>query len=323
MTSPPCLSAAGSGGLAMVDRRVLVTGGAGFIGSHVVRRLSEQGATVLVVDLQWPVDLPPRATFACVDVRDAALVETTRMFGADAVVHLAAQVSVPRSVSFPTADADVNISGTTRAAEAAAAAGAQLVFAASCAVYGVPRRLPVTEAHPLTPHSPYGMSKAAALMYLDLFTRDRGLEATSLVLGNVYGPSVHGRPQPGVIGAFVADALAGRPSTVHGTGGSTRDFVHVDDVVDAVLAACTTPVAGRFNIATGTETSVRDVLALVARATGEPRAQRHEAPRDGDVPRMRLDVSRARELLGWQPRTDLGAGVAALIQNSTGAEMGQ
>jgi UDP-glucose 4-epimerase len=211
------------------------------------------------------------------DIRSGGLPGIVAGFAPHVVVHLAAQVSVAESVRFPGADADVNVRGTVAVAEACAAAGSGLlVFAGSCAVYGDPAVLPVGEEHPLTPATPYGLSKASALGYAEWFAQFRGLPVTSLILGNVYGPGQHG----GVISQFLADAAAGRHCVLHGRGRATRDFVHVGDVADAVLRACASPAAGRVNISSGTETSTARVHELVAAAAGHavPRCPQQPGP---------------------------------------------
>jgi UDP-glucose 4-epimerase len=290
---------------------VLVTGGSGFIGTHVTSGLCQAGARVLSVDARAPRRRPPAACQAVqCDIRSGDLAGIVAGFAPHAVVHLAAQVSVAESVRFPGADADVNVRGTVAVAEACAAAGTGLlVFAGSCAIYGDPNVLPVGEEHPLAPVTPYGLGKASALGYAEWFAEFRGLPVTSLILGNVYGPGQHG----GVISQFLADAAAGRPCTLHGHGRATRDFVHVGDVTDAVLRACASPPAGRVNIGSGTETSIARVHELVAAAAGHAVPPVPAPARPGDIGRMSLRTSRAASLLGWAPATGLADGIAALV----------
>jgi len=246
------------------------------------------------------------------DIRSARVAELVAEFAPHIVVHLAAQVDVAHSVRSPAVDADVNVCGTITVAEAAATAGTELlVFAGSCAIYGAVTELPVGEGHELAPITPYGLSKAAALAYVEWFVRYRRLPATSLILGNVYGPAQKPH-RHGVISRFLADALAGRPSVQYGDGRATRDFVHVDDVTDAVLRACTAPAAGRVNIGSGTETSVALVRALISEATGQVIPPRPGEAHLGDIERMCLRIDRAATLLGWSPRIGLDEGIAAL-----------
>jgi UDP-glucose 4-epimerase len=226
--------------------RVLVTGGSGFIGTRVAGELCRAGAQVMSVDRRPPPQgFPASCQAETCDIRAPRLAALAAAFGPHVVVHLAAHVSVPESARRPAADADVNVRGTVTVAEAAAAAGAELlVFAASCAIYGPPARLPVGEDHPLAPLTPYGLSKAAALGYAEWFARHRRLPATSLILGNVYGPARPARGKGGVISQFLAAAADQRAPVLHGDGRATRDFVHLDDVADAVLRACAAPPPG-------------------------------------------------------------------------------
>jgi UDP-glucose 4-epimerase len=246
------------------------------------------------------------------DIRTARLAELVTEFAPQIVVHLAAQVDVPESMRSPAQDAEVNVRGTITVAEAAAAVGTELlVFAGSCAIYGAVTDVPVGEDHALAPITPYGLSKAAALGYIEWFARYRGLPATSLILGNVYGPA-HPAHRGGVISRFLADATEGRASVLHGGGRTTRDFVHVDDVTDAVLRACTAPAAGRVNIGSGIETSIGRVRALINEATGQVIPPVRGEALIGDIERMCLRIDRATTVLGWSSRIGLAEGIAAL-----------
>jgi UDP-glucose 4-epimerase len=299
--------------------RVLVTGGSGFIGTRVVGELCQAGAQVMSVDRRPPQQRFPASCQAeTCDIRAARLAALAAAFAPHVVVHLAAHVSVPESARRPAADADVNVRGTVTVAEAAAAAAAAagaelLVFAASCAIYGPPARLPVGEDHPLAPVTPYGLSKAAALGYAEWFARHRRLPVTSLILGNVYGPARPARGDGGVIRQFLTAATDQRAPVLHGDGRATRDFVHVDDVADAVLRACAAPPAGRVNIGSGTETSIAEVQAMVSEAAGQAIPPARGDARPGDIQRMCLRIDRAAALLDWSPRTSLAEGIAALI----------
>ncbi|MFI5492358.1 NAD-dependent epimerase/dehydratase family protein [Actinoplanes sp. NPDC051859] len=299
----------------LAGRRIVVTGAHGAIGSHLVRRLIASSADVLCLDTAPPTTSrlasPHLSTVRC-DIRSRALPATIAAHQPDVVVHLAAQVGIPVSVTQPGYDADVNIRGTIAVAEATAAAGARLVFAATCAIYGHPDRLPVTETAPLAPISPYGLSKAAAVQYLDWFAAHHRLPVTSLILGNVYGA---GTPNA-VVDRLVAAAAAGTPSVLHGDGNATRDFVHIDDVTEAFAAACLAPAAGRVNIGSGTETRIRDVHRLIACRIPHMVPALRSPARPGDIPRMHLDVVRAADALGWRARTGLASAVAALAYDA-------
>jgi UDP-glucose 4-epimerase len=303
--------------------RIVVTGGAGFIGSHVVHRLVDTGATVLVVDDLSNGDagnLPPVAELHVVDVRAETARRSIERFRPRAVVHLAAQVGVPVAMRNPIADADVNVRGTLTVLEATAEVGAAFVFASTCAIYGYvdAGALPIAEEHPFTPMTPYGMSKSAALRYVGWFVRHRAVAATSLVLGNVYGPRQHG----GVIPEFLDAALSSRPATIRGDGRQTRDFVHVHDATEAIVRACARPAAGIVNIGTGAETSVVELHELVTEVTGARAIVRH-VDRDADeVRRMQLAIDRARSRLAWQPRITLADGVRTLASDRAAEAVG-
>jgi UDP-glucose 4-epimerase len=246
------------------------------------------------------------------DIRSARLGEVVAGFAPQVVVHLAAQVDVPGSMRSPAEDADVNVRGTITVARAAVTAGTELlVFAGSCAIYGAVTDLPVGEDHARAPLTPYGLSKAAALGYVEWFARSGGLPATSLILGNVYGPA-HPVRRGGVISRFLADTTAGRASVLYGNGRTTRDFVHVDDVTDAVLRACAAPAAGQVNIGSGIETSIARVRSLISEAAGQVIPPVRGEAQVGDIERMCLRIDRAATVLGWSPRINLDDGIAAL-----------
>lgn len=298
----------------LLGRRVLVTGGSGFVGSRVIDALCRAGSWVLSVDeahLRGPA--PVGSGFEQCDVRSTRVAEIVTSFAPEVVVHLAARVDVAESLRRPVLDMDVNVRGTITVAEAAVEAGVELlIFAGSCAIYGVPGRLPVAEDHPMWPVTPYGLSKATALRYVEWFAEFRGLPATSLILGNVYGPGA----SSGVIGRFLSDAAERRTSVLHDSGRCTRDFVHIDDVAAAILQACALPAVGRVNIGVGVETSVSEAHALVSAATGHDLDPVSGPARDGDIERICLRNDRAIELLDWRPRITLADGIAALASEN-------
>ncbi|WP_050063011.1 NAD-dependent epimerase/dehydratase family protein [Rhodococcus sp. RD6.2] len=305
--------------------RVVVTGGAGFIGSTLVDRLRGDGHRVLVVDdlsrgrednltdalATGAVDLQT------LDVCRDDLTPTFELFGPEVVFHLAAQIDVRNSVTDPMHDAEVNILGTIRVATAAAAAGARkIVFTSSGgSIYGTPEELPVSEATPVRPMSPYACGKVAGENYLESFRLLRGLDCSHIAPANVYGPRQDPHGEAGVVAIFAREMLADRPTTLFGDGGNTRDYVFVDDVVTAFVAASGTAGSGmRFNIGTGTETSDMELNRLVAEATGATAAPIWKPERPGDVRRSALDAGRARRVLGWQPAVGLDAGVARTVE---------
>ena len=293
--------------------RTLVTGGAGFIGSHVVDALLERGDDVTVVDdlsTGRRERVPGGAALHVTDISEpAALAPVFADARPEAVFHLAAQVDVRRSVADPFHDAKLNVAGTASVLEAARSAGARRVLLASTggALYGDTDLLPTPESAPLEPFSPYGASKAAAESYCALYTRLHGLSTLALRFGNVYGPRQDPHGEAGVIAIFAGATAGRRPVTVFGDGSQTRDYVYVGDVVAAFLAAVDAEVTGAINIGTGIETSV---LELVDALGVEPR---FEPARAGEVARSCLDVALAAEQLGWRAQVRLEEGLERTV----------
>jgi UDP-glucose 4-epimerase len=296
--------------------RVLVTGAAGFIGSHLVDRLAADGHEVVGVDdMSTGHNISETADVRRMDVADPALVPLTAGYRPEVVCHLAAQVSVRASVADPAHDARVNVLGTANTLAAARAAGARkVVFASSCAVYGVPDALPVPVDAPLRPRSPYAASKVSGEIYAEMYKALHDLDHTTLVLANVYGPRQSPEGEAGVISIFSDALIAGKPTQIYGDGKNTRDYVYVLDVVDAFARACgERGGGGRFNVGTGVQTNDRDLHTLVAAAAGAPDEPRFAPARLGDLPAMAVDPGPARDELGWAPRTDLRTGLAATV----------
>ena len=303
----------------------LVTGGAGFIGSHVVDALVARGDRVTVVDnlssgRRSNLDhaLAGGAELQMADVTDASKIAAIfASVGPDLVFHLAAQIDVRRSVEDPAYDATANVLGTIAVLEAARATGARRVVNTSTGggLYGDASRLPTPEDHPVRPLAPYGQGKYAAEGYCELYTRLHGLPTVSLRYGNVYGPrqDVHG--EAGVVAIFCGRAADGRAPTVFGDGRQTRDWVEVSDVARANLLAADADVTGPVNIGTGREIPVVDVLETLVRVGDFGKAIMPDfAPaRPGEVRRSCLDVTRAREALGWEAQVTLEAGLRGIL----------
>jgi UDP-glucose 4-epimerase len=286
--------------------KALITGGAGFIGSHLVDALLERGDTVAVVDdlsSGRREQVPDRVPLYVTDIADIA--DAMERERPEVVFHLAAQVDVRKSVADPARDARINVAGTASVLEAAQKAGVRRVLFASTggALYGEGAPLPTPEDAPLEPYSPYGASKAAAETYLGLFTRLYGLSTMALRFGNVYGPRQDPHGEAGVVAIFAGAAAEGRPVTVYGDGTQTRDYIYVSDVVAAAIAAASSDATGAVNVGTGVETSV---LQLVDAIGARPE---HAPARTGEVARSCLDVRRAAELLGWQAVVTLEDGL--------------
>ena len=294
----------------------LVTGAAGFIGSHLVDRLLADGHEVVGVDdMSSGANVQPGVELWEMDVSDPALAERAAVRRPEVVFHLAAQVSVRLSVADPLGDARTNVVGTANVLEAARAAGARkVVFTSSCAVYGVPDALPVPPDAELRPASPYAASKVAGEVYAGMYRQLHGIDFTTLTLANVYGPRQTPEGEAGVVSIFTDALLAGRPTKVFGDGAQTRDYVYVGDVVDAFARAGGEAGGGlRLNVGTGVQTTDRDLHSLVAAAAGAPDEPEFAPPRLGDLPAMAIDPRPTREALGWEPRTELREGLAETV----------
>jgi UDP-glucose 4-epimerase len=306
---------------------VVVTGGAGFIGSHLVDRLLGEGHRVAVVDSLWAGRLAnldearatagDRLSFHHLDVRDPGVGELIAEVAPEVVYHLAAQADVRVSVARPVFDADVNVLGTLQVLEGARRAGARKVVVASSGgtIYGepAPTALPVTEEHPQHPVSPYGVAKKAVDDYLVAYRAIHGLDFTALALANVYGPRQDPNGEAGVVAIFAGRLLAGEPCTVFGDGEQTRDFVYVADVVEAFVRAGVGGSGELLNIGTGVETSVNELYRAMAAAAGVTADPVHAAARPGELARSALDPSKAAAVLDWTPTTTLQAGTGAVL----------
>jgi len=295
---------------------VLVTGGAGFIGSHVVDRLIAAGHGVAVVDNLSSgrrANVNTAATLHVCDIRSPKLGAIVAAERPNAVVHTAAQAAVSRSVADPAFDASVNVVGTANLLEAARRAGVTRVVYTSTggAAYGDTDVLPTPEDHPARATSPYGVSKVAAERYLECWMGLTGGTALALRLANVYGPRQNPHGEAGVIAIFCHRLLAGEACLVYGDGEQTRDYVFVEDVAEAAVRAISRPDAsGITNIGTGRETTVNDLHRRLAKQAGVDAAAQHAPPRPGEQRRSVLDAGRAKTLLGWTPTTTLDEGLA-------------
>jgi UDP-glucose 4-epimerase len=290
--------------------RVVVTGGAGFIGSHVVDALVAAGDDVVVVDDLSHGKRERVADGAALHVHDVREPLDGLADGAEAIVHLAAQADVRVSVAEPARDASVNVVGTARVLEAARSTGARVVFASTGgAIYGECDR-PAREGDPCEPLSPYGAAKLAGEGYLATFTRLTGTPHVSLRFGNVFGPRQDPHGEAGVVAIFLGRIRDGEPCRVFGDGRQERDYVYVGDVVHAVRAALDGETAGVFNIGTGVPTSVLELLDACRAAAGRGDDPVFEPPREGELQRSVLDPGLAAEALGFRARTSLPEGIA-------------
>lgn len=299
--------------------KVLVTGGAGFIGSAVANRLVALGHDAVVVDdlsSGCPSDVPRQVAFYQADVRDGgALDEVLRRERPQVVSHHAAQVSVRESAADPARDASVNVLGLLNLLQACARHGVErFVFASSGgAIYGEQEKFPADEDHPLRPVSPYGITKLASEHYLRCFQTMHGLPFLALRYANVYGPPQCHRGESGVVALFAERLLRSESVRINGDGYQTRDFVYLDDVVDANVLAVMSSRQGIFNVGTGIETSVNGLFARLQRLTGNFVNPEYAPAMTGEQRRSVLDADRIARELGWKPRTSLADGLARTV----------
>lgn len=304
--------------------RVLVTGGAGFIGSHSVEKLLEEGWTVRILDnfsSGSRKNLPTHPDLEVLegDIREYETVEAA-MGEVSHVLHLAAQVSVQASVENPPHSCATNILGFVNVLQAARSRGVQrLVYASSAAVYGYPTRVPIVETDACHPISPYGLEKQVNDQYAGLFAETFHLSLLGLRYFNVYGPRQDPRsPYAGVISKFLDRIVQQQPLRVFGDGSQTRDFIFVKDVARANVAALKSPMTGVCHVATGTSCDLMQMIDILARCTKRPLDILHEAPLVGDIPFSSAKIDRFRELVNPEELTPLERGLALLIQDTLG-----
>lgn len=297
------------------SKRILVTGGAGFIASHVADQLVAAGHDVAVVDnlsIGKREYVPAAAQFYPYDIKSPETAELIRGWRPQVIVHHAAQMSVQVSVQDPVFDARENILGSLNLLQAAAAAKVEKVIFASTggAIYGDEAPLPARETDRARPEAPYGIAKLAVEHYLHFYQREHGIIPIALRYANVYGPRQNGMGEAGVVAIFIDKFLAGQQPRINGDGLQTRDFVFVGDIVAANLMAVTYLQAGTFNIGTGKETDILTVYLKLQELMGSPLGPEHGPAKPGEQRRSVLDSTRAQTELGWQPRVSLAQGLA-------------
>jgi UDP-glucose 4-epimerase len=298
----------------MSSRTVCVTGGAGFIGSHVAEALLAHGHRVLIVDdlsSGRKENVPPGAEFHELDIRSAEAAALMRGAGVEVLVHHAAQMDVRCSVADPVHDASVNVVGTLNLLEAGRGASLKQVIFASTggAMYGEQEKFPANEEHPARPLSPYGVAKLAVERYLYFYHREYGLDAIALRYANVYGPRQNPHGEAGVVAIFLDRLLTGRDATINGDGLQTRDYVYVADVVSANLAAVGRPGFGVYNVGTGRETNVVELYRLLAAAVRVTSAPAHGPAKQGEQRRSVITSELLGRELGVRVETTLEDGL--------------
>jgi len=299
--------------------RILVTGGAGFIGSHIVDTYLAAGHDVCVVDdlsTGRRHNLPPGVRLYEVDIRDERLVQVFEKEQPDVVNHQAARANVRESFEQPLLYADVNVVGSVNVLECCRRFDVRNVIYASTggAVYGEPSWLPVSEDHPVNPLDPYGASKHHVEHYLHLYRANFGISYAALRYPNVYGPRQDPYGEAGVVAIFTVSMLEGREPVINGTGEQERDFVHVSDVARASLLALGVEGGHILNLGSGIGTSINTVFATLAELTGHARPTVHGPAKKGEVYKIFLRSERAQQVLGWRPEMTLGSGLASTVE---------
>ena len=302
-----------------MSMKILVTGGAGFIGSHLVDRLIQEGHQVSVIDnlsTGKRKNVNKKARLYKMDIQSSRVERVFKNERPIIMVHLAAQMNVRLSTEDPTFDASVNILGTINLLEHAARHGVRKVTFSSSggAAYGEQDVFPAPETHRTDPLSPYGISKLAGEKYLAYYSFVSGMKYVALRFGNVYGPRQDSEGEAGVIAIFTKQMLKGDQPIINGTGMQTRDFVYVEDVVDSIMATLPTEVQGIYNVGTGKETSVNDCYKILKDLTGSDCKDLHGAAKKGEQLRSVLDVKKIREEFGWDPHVSVPEGLARTVE---------
>ena len=298
--------------------KILVTGGAGFIGSHLVDRLLLEGHEVTVVDnlsTGKRRNINKAASFYKLDIQSSRLEKVFRNERPSLVMHLAAQMDVRRSVEDPIYDAQANILGTLNLMEQAFKHGTRKVIFSSSggAIYGEQELFPAPEGHPTRPLSPYGISKLSGEHYLSYYQRVSGIQYVSVRYANVYGPRQDPEGEAGVVAIFIQKMLNSEQAVINGNGRQTRDFVYVEDVVEANLAVMGQEVQGIYNVGTGEETTINSLFSIVKELTGSEFHEVHGPAKKGEQARSVVDAAKLRNELGWEPRVTLRDGLKKTV----------
>lgn len=298
--------------------KILITGGAGFIGSHIQDAYLAAGHEVAVIDdlsHGKRSNLQAQTRFFPCDIRSPEAVRAVSEWAPDVVNHLAAQMEVRKSVEDPMLDADINILGGLRVLKASVDAGCRKFIFSSTggAIYGEQESFPASEDHPCYPLSPYGVAKLAFERYLHYFHTLTGLSYVALRYANVYGPRQDPHGEAGVVAIFAEKLLAGDQPVINGDGGQTRDYVFVEDVAAANVRALQSVPSGAYNIGTGIETDVNDLFRVLRELTGSKADEVHAPAKPGEQRRSSLSAAKAAKLLGWEPKTSLREGLARTV----------
>ena len=299
--------------------KIIVTGGAGFIGSNAADRFIQEGHEVTIIDnLSTGVEsnVNKKAKFYKVDIRSAVIGKIFEKVKPEVLCHHAAQIDVRKSTDDPIFDADVNILGSLNLLNACVKHKVKKVIFASTggAIYGEQDYFPANEKHPAKPLCPYGVTKLTIEKYLHFYRETYGIEYICLRYANVYGPRQNPFGEAGVVAIFAERLLSGKKAVIYGDGKRTRDFVFVDDAVQANLLALDYPKSDIFNIGTGIETDINSIFRILRETTGSKQKEIHAPPKAGEQERSVLDYSKAERLLKWNPRCELSGGMARTVE---------
>lgn len=293
--------------------RILITGGAGFIGSHIRDKFAGNGTKVLIIDdLSTGVreNLASSDELVKVDIIDPQCRKILQEFKPNVIIHAAAQISVRRSMEDPYFDTQVNVVGLVNLLQGLTAQSTHFVFISTGgAIYGEQDYYPAREDHPVRPTSAYGLAKRVGEQYLDLWSRENGLRVTALRLSNVYGPRQNPHGEAGVVAIFLERLLEGEVAVINGGGDQTRDFIYVEDVANAVHRVCTEGVTGIYNIGTGIETSINEIYRHIAESIGVSQSPRYGAAKPGEQMRSCIDPALAASKFDWRPQITLEEGI--------------
>lgn len=302
-------------GIGPKGKSILVTGGGGFIGSHIVDSLVEHNEVRILDNFTsgFRSNVHSDAKVIEGDIRDEAVLEET-IDGIDIVFHQAALVSVTKSIEAPKWSHETNVSATVDVLDHARKEDARVVLASSAAIYGTPQSLPISEDHPKNPMSPYGLDKLTADRYARLYHEQYGLETVALRYFNAYGPRQVANAYSGVVSIFLDQAQNSEPITVEGDGSQTRDFVHVSDIVQANLRAATANVSGEaFNVGTGSSVTIQELAEVIQSMVDSKSEIRHHEARSDDISRSCADISKIESILGYEPTVKLDSGLKTLL----------
>lgn len=298
--------------------RIMVTGGAGFIGSHIVDYAIAEGHEVLIVDdlsRGYEKNINPKAKFVKCDISSEALEEVFRTFKPEVVIHHAAQIDVQCSIKQPMHDAKVNVLGTINILECMRKYGAKkIIYPSSAAIYGNPQYLPVDEKHPVQPLSPYGITKYVPEHYYKVYSELYGIKYTIFRYANVYGIRQSSKGEGGVVSIFLDKFKAGEIPLIHGDGEQTRDFVYVKDIARANMFAINHADNETINISTNTRITINELYNIMSGFWGFDKEVTHGPERPGDILHSYLDNTRAKKILNWEPTYDIRTGLKETIE---------